>query len=825
MDRVQLMKSPDVAWKRRNLSRPPARGQREAAAERTPNPAHARLGLVGALIVLGAIVSGGCAKQQVQRPPASTSPTASDRAYRTLVESLGVDVTPLKDRVIVLDPGHGGSYRGAMGPGGTAEADVNLAVGLFLWGLLHDAGAQVHLTRSVDRDLVGGAPHPPAIRPLPNEPPMAEGGTGGDEPVLVSADSLPSDLAARVARSNTLSPDLFLSLHHNADAAGDTTRNQTLTFYRLGDAGPSLDAARAIHRHLMRNLGTAAGEVRPGNYHVLRNSTAVAAVLGEPSFLTNPTFEAKLGRIDRVELEATAYFLGIVGYFSRGVAHTLLTQPRAAASGTGDAVELSAAFLGSPVDPGSVRIALDGRPLTASRVPTAGYTYVAALPAAEVANGRHRATAEARCLGGNAVAPGELQFEIRRPPAEIHAEPWPPWNGGAITGALGLQVEVRDRFGFPVADSTRIELVEPVAAAAFTTGGRAWFVLEPGTRPRRWRAQVAGLQATVPAVAQGAPPALTGILRAAHSGLPVAAAELRSGAGGQVLGYSNPAGRFAVAITDAQLQASAPGYLPGAVNRHAPDAQLAPVLGGALFGSAIAIDAAGGGSEPIAASATGLRASDATLMAARALAAELTWAGARPIMPRSDDRTLPDLARVEIAEGARADLYIRFGAGANARIRHYPGSQRGARLAQAAAAEIQAECGVLLPVAAEVTPILMLTSSPAIEVVLPAPTDVASEDRLLDPDFLRRVGRGLALALAADHGLELPSQGTARFSASRILLDGRTILSARPGEPLLVRALEPTPAWHEAASLGPTGEPGATTHFSVAAGDTVDLKL
>jgi N-acetylmuramoyl-L-alanine amidase len=786
--------------------------------------------LVSALIGTWALASSGCAKQQVQRPPAPAAQTAADRAYRTLVESLGVDVTPLQNRVIVLDPGHGGSYRGAMGPGGTAEADVNLAVGLFLWGLLHDAGAQVHLTRTVDRDLVGGTPHPPAIRPLPNEVPIAGDGAGegaAEEPALVSADSLPSDLAARVERANALSPDLFLSIHHNADAGGDSTRNQTLTFYRLGDAGPSLDAARAIHRHLMRNLGTAGGEVRPGNYHVLRNSRAVAAVLGEPSFLTNPAFEAKLGRIDRVELEATAYFLGIVDYFSRGVAHTLITQPRAGAGSTGEAVELSAAFLGSPVDPGSVRLALDGRSLPTNRVPSAGYIYVAAVPAAEVANGRHRATAEARCLGGNAVAPGELQFEIRRPPAEIYATPWPAWNGGPVPGALGLAVEVRDRFGLPVADSTQVLLSEPISDSARTEDGRAWFVLDPVTHgPRRWRVEAMGLTRTVPAITPGAPAAMTGSIRAAGTGRPVAGAELRDGAGGAVLGYTNPQGRFAVPVTDAQVQATAPGFLPGPINRHQPVAELAPVLGGVLFGRSIAIDAAGGGSEPLQVSATGVRASDATLMAARALASEITWAGAHPTLLRSDDRTLPDLARVETAEAAGAELYVRFGAGPAPKIRHYPGSQRGSRLAQTAAAEIQAECGLTLPVVGEVTPILLLTSSPAIEIVLPAPTNIATEDQLLDPAFLRRVGRAMAIALAADAGLSLPAQGTVRLTASQILLDGRTILgSPTTGEALLIRVLEPTPAWHEATALGPTGEPGASTHFSVAPGDTVDLRL
>lgn len=193
-------------------------------------------GGLAALLVLAGL---GCAA----RRPATTAAIdlAADRAYRSLVESLRIDVSPVTDRTIVLDPGHGGGYRGAMGRRGTAESDVNLAVALFLWGLLEDAGAHVHLTRAADRDFVGGEIHPPSIQPLPSELPLERSDEGSHPlpaPIQAPAESLVSDLEARVLAANGLAPDLFLSLHHNADASGDTTRNQTQTYYRLGDAGP-----------------------------------------------------------------------------------------------------------------------------------------------------------------------------------------------------------------------------------------------------------------------------------------------------------------------------------------------------------------------------------------------------------------------------------------------------------------------------------------------------------------------------------------------------------------------------------------------------------
>jgi N-acetylmuramoyl-L-alanine amidase len=121
-------------------------------------------------------VAVACAPRQARPPELEV---AAHRAYRSLVESLGIDASAVRGRVIVLDPGHGGGYRGALGRRGAAEADVNLAVALFLWGLLDDAGAQVALTRTADRDFVGGVTEPPAILPLPSEGPGGAPAAGG----------------------------------------------------------------------------------------------------------------------------------------------------------------------------------------------------------------------------------------------------------------------------------------------------------------------------------------------------------------------------------------------------------------------------------------------------------------------------------------------------------------------------------------------------------------------------------------------------------------------------------------------------------------------
>lgn len=212
--------------------------------------------------------------------------------YQALQEQFsGRDMSPLGGRRIVLDPGHGGFFEGAVGAGGLTEADVNLGVGLYLRGLLEWAGADVYLTRTADYDF------------------------------LTPADSnLVRDLAFRVSFTDSIQPDVFLSLHHNSVASLDRTVNETQTYYPLGDDGASLDLARAIHRHLVINLEITPARILPGNFHVLRNAS-VPAVLGEPAMISNPVIEGRLSLAASQRLEAEAYFLGLLDYFSQGSPH------------------------------------------------------------------------------------------------------------------------------------------------------------------------------------------------------------------------------------------------------------------------------------------------------------------------------------------------------------------------------------------------------------------------------------------------------------------------------------------------------------------------
>ncbi len=276
--------------------------------------------------------------------------TKIDRIYTGLSEDLPrLDPSILQGRKIVIDPGHGGLFRGTVGQDSLEEAWVNLGVSLYLWGLLNEAGAEATMTRSAERDF------------------------------LINTDSsLVFDLQTRVAIACSLQPDVFVSIHHNAQSKRDPEFNQVETYYRTGDPA-SMDLATAVHRHLMRNLGIETGEVRQGNYYILRN-LEMPAIIGESSYLSHPPAEDKLKLSDKQRLEAEAYFLGILEYFHRGIprlhrlspVETTLTIVPAIVFQTEDSGGLG-------IDPDAVRMAVNEQEVTPVFDRTSGRAIATAL--------------------------------------------------------------------------------------------------------------------------------------------------------------------------------------------------------------------------------------------------------------------------------------------------------------------------------------------------------------------------------------------------------------------------------------------------------------
>ncbi len=155
----------------------------------------------------------------------------------------------LRQLIIAVDAGHGGSNRGAVGMTGVLEKDLNLSMALKLKAMLERAGATVIMTREDDR-LVNN----------------------GD----------------RVKWLKERDPDILVSIHCNA------SRNPMVqgasTYYRH-------QAYRPVSQHIyaeMRKLDLADfGNVGGFNF-ALNAPTEFPSVLVEVAFMSNPADEERL---------------------------------------------------------------------------------------------------------------------------------------------------------------------------------------------------------------------------------------------------------------------------------------------------------------------------------------------------------------------------------------------------------------------------------------------------------------------------------------------------------------------------------------------------
>jgi len=159
---------------------------------------------------------------------------------------------------VCIDPGHGGTQPGAVGPGGTMEKYITLSVALILRDLLKSRGIDVIMTRETDKDV--------RTRAQQNE------------------------LQARCDVANKAKADYFVSIHCNA--SNDARAQGTETWYSAKD-NKSQVLANNIQRELVKQIQRANRGVKIGNYYVT-NSTKMPAVLVELAFISNPEEEQLL---------------------------------------------------------------------------------------------------------------------------------------------------------------------------------------------------------------------------------------------------------------------------------------------------------------------------------------------------------------------------------------------------------------------------------------------------------------------------------------------------------------------------------------------------
>ncbi|MEW6192706.1 MAG: SH3 domain-containing protein [Bacillota bacterium] len=190
-------------------------------------------------------------------------------------------------RVIVLDPGHGGSDPGALGPSGLQEKDFNLDVALLTAEELRGRGAQVFLTREADQYV---------------------------------------DLYARTAKANSLGAAVFVSIHGNAAESPRlaSLKAGTSTYWYAPADDPVLGfqrekrelLARCLQKSLVDKLGRKDLGLFTANFVVLRTATMPAALV-EVAFVSNPEEEGLMRADWFRQAAARALVEGLEDYFQQ----------------------------------------------------------------------------------------------------------------------------------------------------------------------------------------------------------------------------------------------------------------------------------------------------------------------------------------------------------------------------------------------------------------------------------------------------------------------------------------------------------------------------
>ena len=229
--------------------------------------------------------------QQPTKPtkpaPPKTTPPSDQRDDDHTGDDVGHDISDiigLKGKKIAIDPGHGGSDSGAIGPTGVMEKNVTMRVSRELKRLLEAEGATVVLTRTTDTEVSDKGANATAVE----------------------------ELEARCEIANRANADIFLSIH--ADAFTNREVKGTTAYYYAKASEKSKRLADCVRLALIDAIGTLDRGTQTCNFYVVKH-TDMPATLVEISFISNADEERMMNSEEGVKNIARGIADGIADYF------------------------------------------------------------------------------------------------------------------------------------------------------------------------------------------------------------------------------------------------------------------------------------------------------------------------------------------------------------------------------------------------------------------------------------------------------------------------------------------------------------------------------
>ncbi|KZL89440.1 N-acetylmuramoyl-L-alanine amidase CwlD [Clostridium magnum] len=199
-------------------------------------------------------------------------------------------MTPVQaddEKIILIDPGHGGIDGGAESKRGTIEKDINLSISLKLRDSLNKLGYTVLMTREEDKGL------------------YTESGSMNKKKI--------EDLNNRCKIKRESNCDIFVSIHQNF--FDESYYSGAQVWYSKNEDSGRL--AHIIQQNFKKDLNNKNKRVEKlGNsYKVLRCYCSIPSVIVECGFLTNPQEERELMKDEYQDKIAESLSKSIEEYF------------------------------------------------------------------------------------------------------------------------------------------------------------------------------------------------------------------------------------------------------------------------------------------------------------------------------------------------------------------------------------------------------------------------------------------------------------------------------------------------------------------------------
>ncbi|WP_294135570.1 N-acetylmuramoyl-L-alanine amidase CwlD [uncultured Clostridium sp.] len=192
------------------------------------------------------------------------------------------------DKVILIDPGHGGIDGGAKSKAGTIEKDINLQISLKLRDNLEEKGYKVYMTRDEDEGL------------------YQKGNT--------IKEKKREDLNRRVQMKKETDCDIFVSIHQNMFPQSKCYGAQVWYASNENSYNLATVVQESIKESVKDNNKRVAKPAAEA-YLILRDKYEGASILVECGFLSNPDEESRLKSDEHQNLIVEGISNGIDKYF------------------------------------------------------------------------------------------------------------------------------------------------------------------------------------------------------------------------------------------------------------------------------------------------------------------------------------------------------------------------------------------------------------------------------------------------------------------------------------------------------------------------------